>query len=198
MAHFGTYRRATCGTIWEAFGTYRKLFCGTIGTYRRAVFHDLVRIAELLVVRIAELIESIDTYRRAVLGTYRSDICGTMWYVSQSFLGPLGTYRRAILVRIAELFGAHIGTYRRAIWCSAIRILIRIAELYGTYRRASCGTNWYVSQSYLWCKLVRNAELFGAQLGHELGQELGRCWRIFLIPGPAYFHKLNKKKVHRI
>ena len=80
-----------------------------------------------------------------------------------------------LLVRIAELFVHHIGTYRRAILFSLchywyvsqsylLHILVRIAELidalFGTYRRAICGGYWYVSQSYLLHNVVRIAELF--------------------------------------
>ena len=75
--------------LW-AFGTYRRALCDT---YRRAVIHNLVRIAELLVARIAEL-----------FGTYRRAICGTYWYVSQSYLVLCDTY-----------FGTYCGTYRSVI-----------------------------------------------------------------------------------
>ena len=78
-ACFGTYRRAICGAYWYVSQSY----IAPLGTYRRAIlwrllyvsqsylFHFLVRIAELILVRFAELfVPLIGTYRRANWGCY--------------------------------------------------------------------------------------------------------------------------------
>ena len=123
----------------------------------------------MLSVRIAELIAEL-------IGTYRRAIWSTVWYVSQSLIWELLRIAEHIaehyLVRIAELHLVHLVRIAEI-------IVVRIAAI-NTHRRAICGTNWYVLQSYLWCEmcqywyvlqsylwiiLVRIAELFVTLFG---------------------------------